>query len=152
MFLTVSDFFLQKIAARCSSGTFYLFFSIFSKLSGIWRGTNALRRCPTLQGAGHGIADFGVIWGRFFSDQKSTFSISIKRGLAGVWTYWRSKKIYFADFFFSLGRCNGAGQKKLSRIRRPERPQKPPKHQNFHFFLPKTAILGIVSRKRVIFD
>ena len=31
-FATVSDLFSQKIAARCSSGTYY-FFSIFSKLS-----------------------------------------------------------------------------------------------------------------------
>ena len=49
------------------------FFLFFSKLSGIWRSINALRRCLALQGAGHGMADFEVIWGRFFFDQKSTF-------------------------------------------------------------------------------
>ena len=51
----------------------HIFFLIFSKLSGIWRGINALRRCPAQQGAGHDIADFGVIWGPLFFDQKSTF-------------------------------------------------------------------------------
>ena len=69
-FSTVSDLFSQKIAARCSSGTF---FSIFSKLSGLWRGTNALRRCPALQGAGHDTADFGVIWVPFFFDKNRLF-------------------------------------------------------------------------------
>ena len=99
LFLTFSR---KKSQLDAVPAHFY-FFSIFSKLSGIWRGTNALRRCPTLQGPGHDIADFGVIWGllsiknRFFS-----FSISIKSGLVVVWTHFRSI-FFFADSFFPLG-------------------------------------------------
>ena len=89
------------------------FFSIFSKLSGIWRGTNALRRCPTLQGAGYDIAAFGVICGRFFFDHKSNFfNFDIdKTWFGGGLDPLAVEKIYFANFFFSLGRCNGAGPK-----------------------------------------
>ena len=65
------------------------------------------------RGPGHDVADFGVLWGqknsiggRFFS-----ISISIKRGLAQVWTHFRSKKIILRTFFFPLGQSNWAGPK-----------------------------------------
>ena len=54
------------------SGTYY-FFSIFSKLSGF--GGASMRTAAALHRRGQGTTwqIFGVIWGRFFFDQKSTF-------------------------------------------------------------------------------
>ena len=55
------------------------------------------------------VGDFGVQ--KFLSKNRLfSISISIKSGLAGVWTHWRLKKNIFCDFF-PLGRCNGAGPK-----------------------------------------
>ena len=47
------------------------FFKFFLNFRAFGGGINAHRRCPTLQGAGHDIADFGVIWGRFFFSVKN---------------------------------------------------------------------------------
>ena len=65
-FATVSDLFSQKHAARCSSGTlfFFDFFRNCRAFGGAPMRTAAALRC---RGPGHDIADFGVIWGRFFS-------------------------------------------------------------------------------------
>ena len=78
------------------------FFSIFSKLLGIWRSINALRRCLTLQGAGHDMADFEVIWDRIFFDQKSTFfNFDFdKKWFGGGLDPLAVEKKTFADFFF----------------------------------------------------
>ena len=75
-FATVSDFFSQKIAARCSSGTFFFFFRFFRNcrvFGGVPMRTAAALHC-------------GVIWGQFFFDQKSTFfNFDFdKKGFGGV--------------------------------------------------------------------
>ena len=65
-----------------------------------------MRTAAALQGPGHDMADFGVIWGRFFFDQKSTFfNFDFDKkwfggGLAEVWTHWRSEKKICGLFFF----------------------------------------------------
>ena len=115
-------------------------------------GINAHRRCTALQRPRHDIADFGVIWGRFFFDQKSTFSISIsiKSGLAVVWSHFRS--IFFCALFFPLRQSTGAGPKNNSVEFGGWKAPNPQKHENSTFFFQNPAILGIASRKRVIFD
>ena len=70
-FATVSDFFAEKIATRCSFGTFFFrFFRNCRSLGGASMRTTAAMHC---RGPGHDIADFGIIWSRKFFDQKSTF-------------------------------------------------------------------------------
>ena len=63
--------------------------------------TTAALHC---KGAGHDMADFGVIWGQFFFDQKSTFfnfdfdEMWFGGGLDPL----AAEKNIFAAFFFSL--------------------------------------------------
>ena len=54
--------------------------------------TTAALHC---RGPGHDIADFGVIWGRIFFDQKSTF---FNFDFDKKWFVGRI--FFFADFFF----------------------------------------------------
>ena len=62
--------------------------------------TAAALRC---RGPGHDIADFGVIWGRFFFDQKSTFfNFDFDKKWFGGGLDPLAVDIFFADFFFSL--------------------------------------------------
>ena len=64
------------------------------------------------RGAGHDMADFGVIWGRIFFDQKSTFFnfyFDKKWFGGGLDPLVIGKKK--CGLFFSSGRCNGAGPK-----------------------------------------
>ena len=78
----------------------HIFFSIFSKLSGIWRGTNAHRlHC---RGPGHDMADVGVIWGKIFFDQKSIFfNFDFdKTWFGGGLDSLAVEKKIFATFFF----------------------------------------------------
>ena len=109
-FATVSDFFSQKIAARCSSGTLFVVFFDFLETDGDLEGHQCAPPLPCTARGGHDIADFGVIWGRFFFDQKNFFVNFDFDKTGWVWTHWRSEK-KFCGLFFSLGRCNGAGQK-----------------------------------------
>ena len=114
----------------------YFFCSVFSKLSGIWRGTNALRRCPA-GGRARRCRFRGNLGSIFFSIKNGLFSISIsiKSGLAVAWTHWRSKKYIFFLLFFSLGRCNGAGPKITEQNSEAGKPPTPKKHENLTFFL-----------------
>ena len=78
------------------------------------RDTSSFETVGHLEGAGHDIADFGVIWGRFFFDQVFFFNFDFDNTwFGGGLDPLAVENIYFADFFFSfpLGRCNGASQK-----------------------------------------
>ena len=67
-FATVSDFFSQKIATTCSSGTF--FYDFFETV-GIWRAS--MRTAAALQGPGHDMADFWGNLGSIFFRSKIDF-------------------------------------------------------------------------------
>ena len=73
------------------------------------------RQCappPYAAGAGHDIADFGVILGRFFFDQKSTFfNFDFDKTWFGGGLDPLAVEFFLRSFFFPLGRCNGAGKK-----------------------------------------
>ena len=91
----------------------YIFFRFFRNCRGF--GGASLRTAAALhcRGAGHDMADFGVIWGRFFLDQKSTFFNFdfYKKWFGGGLDPLAVEKNNLRTFFPSLGRCNGAGQK-----------------------------------------
>ena len=127
------------------------FFSIFFETVGYLEGHQCAPPLPCAAGAGHDIADFGVIWGRVFSVKNRLFSISIsiKRGLAEVWTHWRSNPPPQRTFFFPQGAVMGLPKNNLAEFGGRKGPQTP---QNTKNSIPQTAILGIASRKRVIFD
>ena len=61
-----------------------------------------MRAAAALHGPGHDMADFGVIWGRFFFDQKSTFfNFDFdKKWFGGGLDPLAVEKRYFANFFF----------------------------------------------------
>ena len=89
-----------------------LVFNFFETVGDL-EGINAHRRCPALQGGRARMADFGIIWGRNFFDQKSTFfNFNFdKKWFGGGLDPLAVEKKKVCDFFFPLGRCNGAGQK-----------------------------------------
>ena len=69
-FVTVSDFFSQKNALDAVPVHFFRFFRNCQGFGGASMRTAAALHC---RGAGHDMADFGVIWGPIFFDQKSIF-------------------------------------------------------------------------------
>ena len=72
-FATVSDLSRKKSLLDAVSAHFYFIFDFFETV-GHLEGHQCAPPLPCTAGRpGHDIADFGVIWGQFFSDQKSIF-------------------------------------------------------------------------------
>ena len=64
------------------------------------------------RGPGHDMADFGVIWGHFFFEQKSIFfNFDFDKKWFGGGLDLLAVEKKNCGLFFSLGRCNGAGPK-----------------------------------------
>ena len=98
-FVTVSDFFSQKIATRCRSGTF--FFDLFETV-GYLEGHQCAPPLPCAAGGWARHSRFRDNLGSIFFSIKNrlfSISISIKSGLAVVWTHSRPKK-KLRTFFF----------------------------------------------------
>ena len=123
-----------------------LFFRFFFETVGHLEGINAHRRCPALQGARARHSRFrGNLGSIFFRSKIDFFSIliSIKRGLAQVWTHFRTN---FLRGVFPFGRCNGAGPKRTFGGRNPPKPPKPLENPRT---LTKWSIFEYIGRKNM---
>ena len=76
------------------------FFSIFLETVGDLEGHQCAPPLPCTARGGHDMADFGVIWGRFFSDQKSIFfNFDFDKKWLGGGLDPLAVDFFFADFF-----------------------------------------------------